>query len=160
MKPYQISTAAVIMVIAAVAMFDSRADWLPEDVSGVPGGLGAGFYPFWSAALISLAGAVVIQRELARPGTTGRPYERRADVITVLRVIVPMILATLVIPWLGFYIVTASYVALFMWYIGRYAIWWDIPAGVVLAMSFFYIFERIFLVALPKSIFYASGLPF
>lgn len=148
------------MLIAAVAMFDSRADWLPEAVAGVPGGLGAGFYPFWAAALIVLAGAVVIRQALVTPQTAAGPFASRDDVVVVLRVIVPMIVATALIPWLGFYIVTAAYTGFFMWYIGRYAIWWDVAAGVVLAVLFFFVFERLFLVSLPKSIFFVNGLPF
>ena len=71
-----------------------------------------------------------------------------------------MIVATVVLIWLGFYIVTAVYVAFFMWYIGRYAIWWDAAAGLALAFVFYMIFERVFLVSLPKSIFYGGLLPF
>jgi hypothetical protein len=159
-RRYQVATAAVIMVIAAVAMFDSRADWLPEDVAGVPGGLGAGFYPFWAAALVFLSGLVVIQRTLVTPQAKAGPFTSRADVLVVLRVVVPMVVATVLLVWLGFYIVTAAYVAFFMWYIGRYAVWWDAAAGLTLAVIFYMIFERVFLVSLPKSIFYGGVLPF
>jgi len=148
------------MLIAAVAMFDSRRDWLPEDVAGVPGGLGAGFYPFWAAALIFLSGLVVIQRTLVTPQPAEGPFTSRDDVIVVLRVVIPMVAATVLLVWFGFYIVTAVYVAFFMWYIGRYAVWWDAAAGLGLALVFYMIFERIFLVSLPKSIFYGGLLPF
>ncbi len=160
MRRYQVATAAVIMSIAAVAMFDSRSDWLPEAVAGVPGGLGAGFYPFWSAALMVLAGAVVIQRALATPQPAKGPYGDRSELIAVFRVIIPMVVATVLLPWLGFYIVTAVYVSFFMWYVGRYAVWWDLPTAIALAVVFYFVFERIFLVSLPKSILYGQGLPF
>ena len=51
-----------MILIAAVAMFDSRASALPDPTGKFPGGLGPGFYPFWSAAMIAGAAVVVIYR--------------------------------------------------------------------------------------------------
>ena len=45
---------------------------------------------------------------------------------------------------------------LFFTRIRRQAKW----AYVVLAVLFFFVFERLFLVSLPKSIFFVNGLPF
>ncbi len=148
------------MAVAAVAMFDSRAHALPEDVQLSPGGLGPGFYPFWAAALISIAGIVVIIRALRGPQGAA-PFESRENVYDVLRVIVPTVVAAIALFWLGFYIVTAVYVAFFMWYVGKYKIWWDIPVGIALAVLFYVTFEQGFRVALPKSLLYTAGiLPF
>ncbi len=148
------------MLIAAAAMFDTRASALPEDVRLSPGGLGAGFYPFWSAALIVIAGAVVMIR--AARGSEGTPpFEGREHLYDVLKVVGPTIVATVALGWLGFYIVTAVYVAFFMWFVGRYKIWWGAPVGMALAIGFFLAFEQGFRVALPKSFLYTMGvLPF
>ena len=148
------------MAIAAVVMFDSRAHALPEDVNLSPGGLGAGFYPFWSAALMVVAGAVVMLRAWRGPvGTV--PFETRERLFDVLRVIVPTIVAVIALSPLGFYIVTAAYVAFFMWFVGKYKLWWDVPVGIGLAIAFYLTFEQGFRVSLPKSFLYTSGvLPF
>lgn len=145
------------MTVAAVAMIDSRASALPEEVQRSPGGLGPGFYPFWSAALIAAGGAVVILRALRGPAGAS-PFESRQRLYDVLKVILPTIVAGLLIFPLGFYLVTAAYVAFFMWYVGRYSPLWDVPVGVALAIAFYAAFEQGFRVALPKSVFYISGL--
>ena len=51
-----------MIVIAAVAMFDSRASALPDPTGTFPGGLGPGFYPFWSAAMIEIAIVMIAWR--------------------------------------------------------------------------------------------------
>lgn len=148
------------MLIAAAAMYDTRASALPEDVQLSPGGLGAGFYPFWSAALILVAGAAVAIRALRGP-EGAPPFEAREHVYDVLKVVVPTLAATVALGWLGFYLVTAIYVAFFMWFVGRYRLWWGAPVGVALAIGFYLAFEQGFRVALPKSFLYTMGvLPF
>ena len=42
------------MVVAAVAMIDSRAGAMVDTTGREPGGVGAGFYPFWSLSLIHI----------------------------------------------------------------------------------------------------------
>ena len=149
------------MLIAAVAMFDTRDHALPEAVAIAPGGLRAGFYPFWSAALILVTGALVMYQTWAGPGTASGPFEGRRQIADVLRVILPMVVATALIPFLGFYIVTALYVAAFMRFVGGYRAHWSVITALLLAVTFFVIFEQGFRVALPKSFLYVRGvLPF
>ena len=71
MRPYQVATAAAIVLIAAVAMFDSRAAFSPSAGTS-PGDVGARWYPFWSAAVMGVASVIVAYRALTTPqGTEG-----------------------------------------------------------------------------------------
>jgi hypothetical protein len=54
------------------------------------------------------------------------------------------------IGYIGIYAASAIYIALFMWYFGKYAIWKGIFAGTSIAVALFFMFERWFLVPLPK----------
>ena len=58
--------------------------------------------------------------------------------------------SALAIGSIGIYVASAIYIALFMWYFGRYAIWKGILAGATIAVALFFMFERWFLVPLPK----------
>ena len=52
------ATAAAIVLIAAVAMFDSRAAFSPS-AGTAPGDVGSRWYPFWTATLMGIAAIVV-----------------------------------------------------------------------------------------------------
>ncbi|HEV2011634.1 MAG TPA: tripartite tricarboxylate transporter TctB family protein [Candidatus Limnocylindria bacterium] len=161
MRPYQVATAAAFMLVAAVAMIDSRAGALVDRTGTQPGGIGAGFYPFWSAALVLACAAYVGYRSWVTPQPGTAAFENREALIAALKLIVPMIVATASIVWLGLYVVTALYMGLFARWIGHYR-WISVLAIVVLMPAAVYAtFELGFRVSLPKSFLYDVGvLPF
>lgn len=149
------------MVLAAVAIFDSRAGALVDRTGTQPGGIGAGFYPFWSAALVFACAAYVGYRSLSNPLAGTAAYENREALIAALKLIVPMLIATALIIPLGFYLVTALYMGLFARWIGHYR--WILVLVIMVAMpaAIYAVFEIGFRVSLPKSFLYDAGiLPF
>jgi putative tricarboxylic transport membrane protein len=148
-----------MILIAAVAMFDSRASALPDLSGRFPGGLGPGFYPFWSAAVIAAAAVVVIYRWYVAADTGEGVFARREAWTAPLKIALPMIVAVGLIEWLGFYFVTALYMGFFARFIGRYRWIWVILIAVVFPTLIYFAFERGFRVSLPKSIFYEQGFP-
>jgi len=174
-RPYQVATAAAIIVIAAVAMFDSRAAFSPS-VGTAPGDVGSRWYPFWAAAIMGVAALVVAYRALLTPQTSEGVFQGRESIFAVLKLILPMLAyATLiggvgwqsgeitytVIPPLGFYVATALYMGGFSWWIGRYKVWWVALITLAFPLVIFVAFELGFRVSLPKSFLYAAGiLPF
>ena len=91
-----------------------------------------------------------------QPGTAA--FEDRAAVVSALKLIVPMLVATATIPWLGFYIVTALYMGLFARWIGRYRWIWVVVITVAMPAAIYATFELGFRVSLPKSFLYDAGL--
>src|SRR6266545_2706647 len=79
-----------MILIAAVAMFDSRASALPDPTGRFPGGLGPGFYPFWSAAMIAGAAVVVIYRWYFAAATGEGVFAKREAWTAPLKIAVPM----------------------------------------------------------------------
>lgn len=146
-------TAAVIALIAAVAMFDTRRGALP-DIAATSSGLGAGFYPFWTATLVFVSGAAVALRSARLPAIAGRVFADRKAVMSLLTLAVPMVVAVLVIKWTGLYLMTALYIGGFMAVIGRYRWWWSLMAAIALPAAIYAAFEFGFRVSLPKSIFF------
>ena len=143
---------------AAVAMIDSRAGALVDTTGTQPGGIGAGFYPFWSAFVVfACAGVVAYKSWQSR--IEGPPvFEGREGIISVLKLIVPMIVAIFAILWLGFYIVSGLYMALFARWIGRYNWLWVLLLALGMPAAIYAAFEIGFRVSLPKSVFYQMGL--
>ena len=161
MRPYQVATAVAFMLVAAVAMFDSRAGALVDRTGTEPGGIGAGFYPFWSATLVFICSAVIAYGAFSDRRATPAAFEGRASVVAVLKLVVPMVVATVALLWLGFYIVTALYMGLFARWIGRYRWRWVALLTIVMPAAIYATFELGFKVTLPKSFLYDLGiLPF
>ena len=148
------------MFVAAVAMIDSRAGAMVDTTGTQPGGIGAGFYPFWSAFVVFACAAVVAYKSWNGP--EGAPaYEGRAGIYAVLKLVIPMILAVVAIGWLGFYIVSGLYMGLFARWIGRYSWLWVLVLTVGMPAAIYAAFELGFRVSLPKSFLYDLGvLPF
>lgn len=142
------------MLIAAVAMFDTRKGALPDAAGGAPGGLAGGFYPFWSAAVLFAFSALVALRSLAIPQAATGVFKDRDSVKAVLTLAVPMVVAVALIPFLGFYLMTALYMGFFAAVLGRYKPYWVLAIAILFPLVIYAIFEIGFRVALPKSIFY------
>jgi len=160
LRKYQVATAAVLIVIAAVAMFDTRSGAMPDTSGGAPGGLKGGWYPFWSSALAAVALAIIAYRATVTP-QTGDVFSGREGVMSLLALLVPMIaLVILMDRFLGFYIAGALYLAWFARVIGRYAWVWVAVSAIVIPVILYFSFESFFHVSLPKSIWFTQGLPF
>ena len=175
MRPYQVVTAAAIVLIAAVAMFDSRAAFSPSAGTS-SGDVGARWYPFWAATIMGIASVIVAYRALTTPQAAEGVFQGSMSVFAVLKLAVPMLVYALligginwrttdftytVIPPFGFYLATALYMGLFAWWLGRYKIWWVAAISAIFPVVIFAIFEIGFRVTLPKSFLYTSGvLPF
>lgn len=160
MRRYQVATAAILIVIAAVAMFDTRSGALPDPGRNTPGGLRGGWYPFWSAALMAVAAGVVIVRSVRGGPSSGSLFSGAGGARHMLLLVVPMTIALVSMVWLGFYLVAALYMAFFMKVLGKYRWPWVAGASLLVSVGFFLLFEKGFLVPLPKSIFYSDTIPF
>jgi putative tricarboxylic transport membrane protein len=158
LRPYQVATAAIFFLIAAVAMFDTRSGALPTSAAGVPGGLRGGWYPFWSAAIVALAATVVGIQALRRPDTEPGVFKDRGAFFYLARFVLPMVVATYLMSdkLLGFYLATAGYVAYYAGSVARYRWYWAVLAGVVIPVVIYLVFEVAFKALLPKSVFYPT----
>src|SRR6266508_3275453 len=146
MRTFEIGTAAGLMLVAAIAMFDSfrRSGWTAS-------GPDAGFYPFWSAAMMGVASAIILVRSLRGPDS-GPFFASSHGAAVLAKLSVPMVAAVVLIDWVGFYVVSGAYMALFARWVGRYN--WVIVAGIALGLpiALYLVFERGFRVPLPKSL--------
>ena len=159
MRPYQVGTAAAIVLIAAVAMFDSRNVFVTLAATS-PGDVGPSWYPFWAAALMGGAALAVAYRALATPQALAGAFSGRDSILSVVKLVVPMVLYALSFQWLGFYIATGAFMGFFAAYLGRYKWYWSAASAAITPLAIYLLFEVGFKLLLPKSILYRSGFPF
>ncbi len=152
-------TAAAIVLIAAVAMFDSRRVFGVQ-LGSSPGDVGPSWYPFWSAALMGVAAVYVGFRAMTVPQPTESPFAGRESVTSVLKLIIPMFVYAFSFQYVGFYVATAIYMGFFAWYLGKYKWWGILAAGVITPLAVYLLFEVAFRLTLPKSLLYPLGFPF
>ena len=131
-------------------------DSFPKAAWGATGP-GAGFYPFWSAAMMAVAAVLILVASLRTP-RGGPLFASSQGPATLAKLVAPMIVAVALINGLGFYIVSGVYMALFARWIGGYR--WGVVAavGLGLPIALYFGFERGFRVPLPKSVLYGDGL--
>ncbi|OGA01938.1 MAG: hypothetical protein A3I00_01175 [Betaproteobacteria bacterium RIFCSPLOWO2_02_FULL_64_12] len=145
-KAVEIAVAAIISLFGGVVMFDSYrvgASWGDE-------GPQAGYFPFFIGLLIIVSAVVTLVRASldAAPGL--KSFVSRNQLKLILTVLVPTIVYVALIVWLGLYLASTLYIALFMWRLGRYAWVKILPVAIGVSLAFFLTFEVWFKVPLPK----------
>jgi putative tricarboxylic transport membrane protein len=109
----------------------------------------AGFFPFWVAVLILVASIINLATDLARPRST-RLFAGWGQLLKVFSLLLPTAIYVALIPWIGIYVASALLIAVFMKWLGDYG--WGMVAAVSVGvpLATFVIFEKWFLVPLPK----------
>jgi len=134
-------TAAFALVVIAGSI-QAGVGWGAE-------GPRAGFFPFYvglvilAASIINL-GAVISRRD------DDRLFAEWGQLRQVMAMLVPTTIYVALVPWIGIYVSSMLLIAVFMRWLGRYR--WGIIAAVAVGVPVvtFIIFEKWFLVPLPK----------
>jgi putative tricarboxylic transport membrane protein len=143
-RTVEIAVGALIAALGVVTIAGS----LRVGINWGAEGPKSGFFPFYIGVLIVLASAINIFT-IFREG--GRPlFAEWAQLRQVLSVVAPTAVYVLILPYIGIYIASTALIALFMRWLGRYR--WPLTAAVALGVpvAVYFIFERWFLVPLPK----------
>jgi putative tricarboxylic transport membrane protein len=150
MRAGDLVTAVVLIALGGVVIYDAvqlGIGWGQE-------GPRSGFFPFWLAILLVLFAAAIFVQAWRRRAT--KVFARREQLIPVLKVLVPIAaFITVTDPpgppdGLGLYVAAALYIAIYMRWVGRHR--WTSVAIVAVAVPVvaFLVFERWFLVPMPK----------
>ena len=144
MRTADLVTAAVLMLLGGVVIFDS----LRLGIGWGSDGPRSGFFPFWLAVLMTATSALIFVQALRRPVT--RVFVSRAALRPVLSVLGPATAMVVVMQVTGLYVASAIYVAFYMRWIGRHRWPATIAMAVGLSVVTFLVFEEWFLVPMPK----------
>lgn len=108
----------------------------------------AGFFPFYLGVIILAATMVNLFNTLRVPGT--EIFAEWSQLRQVSFVTVPLVAFVVLIHWIGIYFSGALLIAFFMRWVGRHG-WIKIAlVSLCVPLAIFFVFERWFLVALPK----------
>jgi len=142
----EIVTAGGFFAIGAIVIFDSvrlGMGW-KED------GPQAGYFPFYIGAIICISALVNLTVALIAALKKNPAFVEVGQLKLVLSVLLPTAVYAGVIGWIGIYLASALFVALFMRWLGKYP-WWKVAAvSVGNSVVFFLIFEVWFKIPLPK----------
>jgi putative tricarboxylic transport membrane protein len=147
----ELAIAAFFLVIGAVVVYDSvrlGRGWADD-------GPRPGYFPFYLGLIICISALVNAVRALMVPKEKNKGFVEVGQLKMVLTVLVPTAVYAFLIGGigsfkLGIYLASALFIAFFMRWLGKYA-WWKVATvSVGTVVVFYLIFEKWFLVPLPK----------
>ena len=145
MRTVELTAAALLLAGGAIVVYDSYrlgSKWGSD-------GPQSGYFPFYIGLLLCIASTINFVQAL---------IAKRSDAVfvawgpfkLVLTVLVPAAIYVLGVKYLGIYVASAIYIALFMRCLGKYSWLRSIAVGVAVNASFFLMFEVWFKVPLYK----------
>jgi putative tricarboxylic transport membrane protein len=142
----EVIVAGALMLVATLVIVDS----LRVGIGWAPEGPRAGYFPFYIGLLLFAASAWVLVGQLLRWREADEDFAHRSQIASVLAVLVPTVVYVGLIMPLGLYVASFLLIAYFMRRYGKYR--WRLVAAVAVGvpLAFFLVFERWFLVPLPK----------
>jgi len=145
-------TIFALILLAGAGVMVREALRLPIAWTAI--GPGAGFFPFWLSVGVAIQGAIILVRSLRVPAPPGReaPFIDRGAWPPLLIAFLPMVAVILALGYLGIYLGGALYLAGYMIFVGRHHWTTVILVSVLLPLALFFIFERWFLMPMPKGL--------
>jgi hypothetical protein len=144
MRVADLVTASVIMLLGGVVVYDAARLGIGWGTDGPK----SGFFPFWlGVLLLVMCAGLIIQAALREES---RPFTTREQLGPVLKVLWPAVAMVVLMQWIGLYVASALYIGFYMRWIGRHS--WLAVVGLAVGVPLvaFIIFEKWFLVPMPK----------
>jgi putative tricarboxylic transport membrane protein len=145
-KTMEIAVTLLFLIFGLVVSWDSYrlgAKWGSD-------GPQAGYFPFYIGVIIIVCSAITLFQSLLIKAADNEPFVMRGQLKMVILVMVPTIIYVALINWLGIYVASTIYIALFMWWLGKYSWVKYVSVSVGVSVAFFLMFEVWFKVPLPK----------
>ena len=144
MRVADLATAAILMLLGGVVLFDAVRIGIGWGTDGPK----SGFFPFWLAALMVLTcGVIVLQ---AVHGASEKPFVTREQFGRVLKVLWPAAGMVVLTQILGLYVASALYLGFYMRWVGRHSWLAVVVLSIGIPLVTFLVFEKWFLVPMPK----------
>ena len=138
--------AALLMVVACLVIKDS----LRVGIGWADDGPRSGYFPFYIGLLLLGSSGTVFLSTLLKWRTKAAIFAEREQLATVYAMLVPMTIYVLAMVWLGIYLPSALLIGYFMRRYGKFGWLPTSSVSIAVPLAFFIVFERWFLVPLPK----------
>jgi hypothetical protein len=115
-------------------------------------GPGSGFFPFWLSVGVAVTGVIILTQSLRAPRTADgdEAFIPLRAWKPLLIVFLPMVAVIALLEWLGIYIGGGLYLTGYMRLVGRFRWVTVVLISVLIPVVLFFIFEKWFLMPLPK----------
>jgi hypothetical protein len=147
MRRAEILCAAALLAVAGIAIREA----LRLSIGWGDVGPRGGFFPFWLGVILAGSSLFTLLQGLRQPPTP-KPFLSREALRPVLTVLLPIVGAVVLIEVVGFYLTAALYLFGYMRWTGRHAWTTTLLISLLFPVIIFFIFERWFLVLLPKGL--------
>ncbi len=142
----ELGLAAFLMLLAALVIKDS----LRVGTGWGDDGPRSGYFPFYIGCLLMAASAWIFGSQLLRWQRDATVFAERGQLRLVVAVLVPMLVYVALVYPLGIYLASALLITYFMLRYGKYRWQPTLAVAAAVPLIFFGVFERWFLVPLPK----------
>ena len=141
--------AFAILVVGAVVVQGSYvlgAGWTSD-------GPGSGYFPFYIGAILCISGAGTMYQALLGKNRNTEIFVDSEQLRRVLSVFIPAVVYVLAVQFIGLYVASAIYIALFMIILGKFSPVKSVITALAVMTLFFFMFEVWFKVPLFKGQF-------
>jgi hypothetical protein len=143
-RTLEIATAIFFLAIGSVVMWDSSragAGWGAD-------GPQSGYFPFYIGLLMNVASAVNLW--LAFKSDKTASFVSRPEIKLVLAIFLPCLVYVGAMQWLGIYVSSALFIAIFMRWQGKFSLFRSVLTSITVVTVLFVMFEIWFKVPLIK----------
>ncbi len=113
-------------------------------------GPGAGYFPFYIGVILCIAGLGIMYQALFGKNKNTDIFVDNEQLKLVLSVFIPALVYVLAVQFLGLYVASAVYIALFMIILGKFSKVKSVITALSVVVLFFFMFEVWFKVPLYK----------
>lgn len=138
--------AAILFVLGAVVIVESRrlgSEWTSD-------GPGSGYFPFYIGLILCISALGIFYQATFSKARDTSTFVTRQQLKQVSSVLLPAAVYVFLITFLGIYVASAIYIALFMIVLGKYPPIKSVLLGLAVNAYFFVMFEVWFKVPLYK----------
>ena len=142
----ELVVSGLLMALSVMVIADSLrvgAGWAFD-------GPEAGYFPFFIGLIMFVSSAATFGLNLVRRRRKQSNFVSRPALALVLQVLAPSAGFVLLIWLVGLYVAAAVFIAFFMIWLGKYSLAKAIPVAVAIPIVLFWLFEKAFLIPLPK----------
>ena len=143
-RTLEIVTAFVFLIVGSLVMWDSSrigAGWGAD-------GPQSGYFPFYIGLLMNIVSAINLF--LAFKSSNAESFVSRPQIKLVLAIFLPCLVYVAVMQWVGLYVASVIFIAVFMRWQGKFSIFKSVLTSVLVVLVLFVMFEIWFKVPLIK----------
>jgi len=143
-RTLEIATSIFFLVVGSLVMWDSSrlgAGWGTD-------GPQSGYFPFYIGMLMNLASSINLV--LAIQSSNAESFVSRPALKLVLAIFLPCLVYVAAMQWIGLYLASVVFIAVFMRWQGKFSIFKSVLTSVLVVVVLFVMFEIWFKVPLIK----------